>query len=171
MAEGVFQKAIKNGQFVVTAECTPPRGADAAPAQGVRGRARRRGECDLRARERGRRRGFRSLAACRHLAAAGAEPVLHLLTRDLNRIALQSTILGAASMGVKNVLCLSGRHQALTSSSSARGVFDVDPIQLLQVADAMRKDGKLADGQRSTPRSSWCSGPTPTRSPIRWSCR
>ena len=88
-----------------------------------------------------------ALAASSHLIGAGAEPILHLLTRDMNRIALQANILGAASLGVKSILCTSGRHQTLTSSRSARGVFDVDPIQLLSIANAMRKTGQLADGQ------------------------
>jgi methylenetetrahydrofolate reductase (NADPH) len=82
-----------------------------------------------------------------HLASAGAEPVLCLLTRDLNRIALQASILGAVSMGVKNVLCLSGRHQALTSCVSAKGVFDIDQVQLVRLADSLRREGKLSDGR------------------------
>lgn len=140
-------EAVRNGRFVVTAECTPPRGAD----------TRRLAECVAKLdgsvaaicapeSEDGVR--LCSLAACAHLSKAGAEPVVHLLTRDLNRIALQSAILGAASMGIRNVLCLSGRHQTLTTSRSARGVFDVDPIQFLSIADAMRREGKLADGQQ-----------------------
>lgn len=88
-----------------------------------------------------------ALAASSHLIGAGAEPILHLLTRDMNRIALQAGILGAASMGIKSILCTAGRHQTLTSSRSARGVFDIDPIQLLGIADAMRKTGEFADGQ------------------------
>ena len=139
-------EAIGNGQFVVTAECRPPRGPDAArlkacaSALGGMVSAICAPESDDGAR-------LSSLAACGHLAAAGAEPVLHLLTRDANRIGLQAQVLGAASMGIKNVLCLTGRHQALTSSGTARGVFDLDPVQLLQVADKIRKEGILADGQ------------------------
>jgi len=87
-----------------------------------------------------------SLAACAHLASAGAEAILHLLTRDMNRISLQAAILGAASIGIQNVLCTAGRHQTLTTSGSAKGVFDIDPVQLLRIADGIRKEGKLADG-------------------------
>jgi methylenetetrahydrofolate reductase (NADPH) len=88
-----------------------------------------------------------SLAACAHLAKAGVEPVMALAARDHNRIALQSMILGAASMGINNIFCTAGRHQTLTSAGSAKAVFDLDPIQLLQIADAMRKKGNLSDGQ------------------------
>ena len=139
-------EAIGNGKFVVTAECRPPRGADparlkaCASALGGMVSAICAPESEDGAR-------LSSLAACGHLAAAGAEPALHLLTRDANRIGLQAEILGAASMGIKNFLCLTGRHQALTSSGTARGVFDLDPVQLLQVADKIRKEGVLADGQ------------------------
>jgi len=136
-------EAIKSGQFVAIAECRPPRGAGAEVFKPC-------ADADLHAvsvpeSEDGVR--LCSLAACGHLIAAGVEPILHLLTRDMNRIALQANILGAASMGIKNVFCTSGRHQALTTSVTAKGVFDVDPLQLLQIADAMRKEGKLADGQ------------------------
>ena len=141
-----LSEAIKSGQFVIAAECRPPRGAgtdvfkSCADALGNLVHAVGAPESEDGVRQ-------CSLAACSHLAAAGAEPILHLLTRDSNRIGLQASILGAASMGIRNILCISGRHQTLTSSATAKGVFDLDPIQLLQVADAMRKEGRLADGQ------------------------
>jgi len=143
---GNLAGAVASGDFVVTAQCRPPRGGDVDRlkkcAADLRGVVHAISAPES---EDGPRQS--SLAACAHLADAGVEPILHLLTRDMNRIALQSAILGAASMGVRNVLCLSGRHQTLTTSSSARGVFDIDPIQLLRVADGMRKEGRLADGQ------------------------
>jgi methylenetetrahydrofolate reductase (NADPH) len=140
-----FQQAISSGRFVLTAECLPPIGAAPnglkscaqALAAGVDAVCAPESEDGVR---------LSSLAACTHIAAAGADPVVHLLTRDCNRIALQSMLLGAASLGVKNVFCTTGRHQALTSAKSARGVFDLDQIQLLQVADGLRREGKLADG-------------------------
>ena len=146
MAGSKLAEAIESGQFVVVAECRPPRGAGAdvfkscVSALGSSVTAISAPESEDGVRQ-------CSLAACAHLIAAGAEPILHLLTRDMNRIALQASILGAASMGIKNILCTSGRHQALTTSGTAKGVFDIDPIQLLRIADAMRKDGRLADGQ------------------------
>lgn len=139
-------KAIKDGEFIITGECYPPKGAD--PASLIECASRMKGlvqAINVPESEDGPRMG--SIAACKHILDAGAEPILHLLTRDLNRIALQSAILGAASLGVKNILCLAGWHQALTSTGDAKGVFDIDPIQLLQVADSIRKDGKLSDGE------------------------
>lgn len=141
-----FPDAVRSGEFVVTSECAPPRGAGvdrlkqcAASLAGLVN-AINVPECEDGVR-------MSALAACSHLISAGAEPILHLLTRDMNRIALQAGILGAASMGIKSILCTTGRHQALTTSRSARGVFDIDPIQLIQIADAIRKTGELADGQ------------------------
>lgn len=150
MAATGMAEAIAGSGFVVTAECAPPRGAlgghfrdCAAALQGsvhaisVPESADGPRPC--------------SLAGCSLLASAGADPILNLLTRDLNRIALQATILGACALGVRQVLCVAGRHQALTNSPEARGVFDIDPIQLLRVADAMRKDGQLASEEPTDP--------------------
>lgn len=147
MYDGHLAKAIGNGQFIVTAEYSPPRGTEAKKLQAcaatlgglVHAVYAPESEDGVR---------MSSLAACSHLAAAGAEPILSLLSRDMNRIALQAAILGASSMEVHNIFCLSGKHQTLTTSSSARGVFDIDPIQLLQVADGMRKERQLADGRQ-----------------------
>jgi len=147
MNESSLARAISSGGFVVTAECRSPRG----PANGFADDCVARlgdkvNAITVSESEDGVR--LSSLAACALIARAGVEPMLHILTRDMNRIALQSTILGAASLGVRNVLCTSGRHQALTTSGKARGVFDLDPIQLVSVADRMRKDGVLADGAK-----------------------
>jgi len=141
-----FADTLKSGGFVVTAQCTPPRGASAEALNACAGVLN--GACAISVAECEDGVRMSALAACSHLIAAGAEPILHLLTRDMNRIALQASLLGAASMGVKSVLCTSGRHQTLTDARSARGVFDVDPIQLIGIADAMRKSGVLEDGSR-----------------------
>lgn len=146
MAGTKLSKAAKNGRFIVTAECKPPRGPK---TESIKACASALGKTVHAIAAPGSEDGVRlpSLAVCCQLSAADVEPILYLLTRDVNRIALQSAILGAASMGIGNIMCLSGRHQALTTSGSARGVFDVDPIQLLRIADGIRKEGKLADGQ------------------------
>lgn len=141
-----FAQAIGSGKLVITAECRPPRGAGSEGLKSCAGALANSVDALCVAEsEDGVRQS--SLAACTHVAAAGAEPIMTLLTRDANRIALQSMLLGAASMGITNVFCISGRHQTLTTSRSARGVFDLDPVQLLQVADALRKEGRLADGE------------------------
>lgn len=89
-----------------------------------------------------------SLAASFLLGQAGIEPVYQVVTRDRNRIALQSDLLGAASLGIKNVLCLSGYHQALAGCPESANVFDIDSIQLIAAVRKMADEGLLLDGTR-----------------------
>ncbi len=89
-----------------------------------------------------------SLAACAIVLKCGIEPVLQMVTRDRNRIALQSDLLGAASLGIKNVLCLSGYHQTLIGCSESANVFDVDSTQFIQLVSRMSEQGMLADGTK-----------------------
>ena len=88
-----------------------------------------------------------SLAASVALNRAGIEPVYQLVTRDRNRIALQSDLLGAAFLGIKNVLCLSGFHQTLIDCSQAANVFDIDSIQFIALVKGMN-EGSLLDGTK-----------------------
>jgi methylenetetrahydrofolate reductase (NADPH) len=87
-----------------------------------------------------------SLAACIHLKLMGVDPVLQMVTRDRNRIALQSDILGAASFDINNILCLSGDHQIFGDCPTGQNVFDLDSMQLLQTVRHMRDDGKFLNG-------------------------
>jgi methylenetetrahydrofolate reductase (NADPH) len=89
-----------------------------------------------------------SLAASVALYRAGIEPVYQLVTRDRNRIALQSDLLGAALLGIKNVLCLSGFHQTMIDCPQAANVFDIDSIQLIAAVKAMNEEGALLDGTK-----------------------
>lgn len=88
-----------------------------------------------------------SLAASVALSRSGVEPVFQIITRDRNRIALQSDLLGAAHLGIKNVLCLSGFHQTLIGCGESANVFDVDSIQLINIVKRMN-DGELLDGTK-----------------------
>jgi methylenetetrahydrofolate reductase (NADPH) len=88
-----------------------------------------------------------SLAASVALNRAGIEPVYQIVTRDRNRIALQSDLLGAAFLGIKNVLCLSGFHQTLIDCPQAANVFDIDSIQLINLVKTMN-EGLLLDGTK-----------------------
>jgi methylenetetrahydrofolate reductase (NADPH) len=89
-----------------------------------------------------------SLAASVLLAQSGIEPIYQVVTRDRNRIAIQSDLLGAASLGIGNILCLSGYHQTLTTSSESANVYDIDSIQLLDMVRRMRNDGVLLNGSK-----------------------
>ncbi len=87
-----------------------------------------------------------SLAACIRLKLMGIEPVLQMVTRDRNRIALQSDILGAASFGISNMLCLSGDHQSFGDCAKGQNVHDIDSMQLIQTVRLMRDEGKFLGG-------------------------
>ena len=87
-----------------------------------------------------------SLAACVHVKQMGLEPVLQMVTRDRNRIALQSDILGAASFDINTMLCLSGDHQSFGDCPTGQNVHDIDSMQLLQTVRHMCDDGKFLGG-------------------------
>ena len=87
-----------------------------------------------------------SLAGCVLLKQAGVEPVMQMVTRDRNRIALQSDVLGAVALGISNILCLTGDHQKFGNHPSAKGVFDIDSIQLIQTLKNMRDEKKFLSG-------------------------
>jgi methylenetetrahydrofolate reductase (NADPH) len=89
-----------------------------------------------------------SLASSIVLNHSGIEPIYQLVTRDRNRIALQSDLLGAASLGIKNVLCLSGYHQTLTECPESANVYDIDSIQLIAAVTQIRDEGILLDGTK-----------------------
>jgi methylenetetrahydrofolate reductase (NADPH) len=88
-----------------------------------------------------------SLAASVALLRAGIEPVYQVVTRDRNRIALQSDLLGAAFLGIKIVLCLSGFHQTLIDCPQAANVYDIDSIQLINLVKTMN-EGLLLNGTK-----------------------
>ncbi len=89
-----------------------------------------------------------SLAACALLVRAGYEPVLQMTCRDRNRIALQGDLLGAAALGIRNVLCLTGDDVSAGDQPQAKRVFDLDSIQLLYMARQMRDKGIFLNGRR-----------------------
>ena len=92
--------------------------------------------------------GMYSLAASVILAQSGIEPVYQVVTRDRNRIAIQSDLLGAAALGIRNILCLSGYHQTLTDHPESANVYDLDSTQLLKVLKKMREQGELLNGEK-----------------------
>ena len=144
--ESQLRKVLVADRFAVTAECGPPKGADpeavlkkgkllAGYADSINVTDNQTGVVRL-----------SSLAACVLLRQAGLDPVLQMVTRDRNRIALQSDLLGASALGIRNVLCLSGDHQSFGNQPQARGVFDLDSLQLISAARQMRDRGQILGG-------------------------
>ena len=87
-----------------------------------------------------------SIAAAAIAISCGVEPVVQMVCRDRNRIAMQSDILGAAALGVKNLLCLSGDHQKFGNHPQAANVFDIDSVQLIAMVKRMRDDKQFISG-------------------------
>ncbi len=141
-----LKEILDGGGFAVTSECGPPRGADPEII-------RKKGEL---------LRGcvdavnvtdnqtaivrMSSIAAGAHLVGMGLEPVMQMVVRDRNRIAIQSDILGAWSLGIKNILCLSGDHQSFGSQPDAMNVFDIDSMNLVRTVRIMADEGKDMSG-------------------------
>jgi methylenetetrahydrofolate reductase (NADPH) len=141
-----LQQVLESGAFAVTAECGPPRGAN---AEAVRRKAELlRDAVDAVNVTDNQSAVVRmcSMAACKHLIDAGIEPVMQMVTRDRNRLALQADIMGAYSLGIHNLVCLSGDHQSLGSEPGAMNVFDIDSVNLLDTARGMRDEGKDLSG-------------------------
>jgi len=141
-----LEKVLKSGQMAVTSECGPPRSSDSAgiieKGELIRNHV---DSVNITDNQTSVTR-LCSLAACIHLKQQGLDPVLQMVVRDRNRIALQSDILGAASFNINNMLCLSGDHQSFGDHPNAQNVFDIDSMQLIQTARHMRDEGMFLGG-------------------------
>ena len=141
-----LEKVLKSGAFVVTAEAGPPRGTVAAVVQ--KKAELLKGCCDAVNVTDNQTAIVRlsSLAGCVLLKGKGVEPVMQIVCRDRNRIAIQSDVLGAIALGIGNFLCLSGDHQKFGNHPGAKGVFDIDSIQLIQTLKKIRDERKFLSG-------------------------
>src|ERR1700749_4583412 len=153
-----FQRRLAAGEFAVTAEIGPPRGADTAPV--ARTAALLRGWVDAVniTDNQGAAVRLSSLSGSVAALRAGVEPIMQLTCRDRNRIALQSELLSAAALGVPNVLVMTGDHPRHGDHADAKPVFDLDSTQLLKVAAAMRDQGRLMSGRDRKPPPGWFLG-------------
>ena len=150
-------KKIEGGGFIVTAEYLPTVGTD-NPALDPVADALAKGVLAVNVADNHYGVAMSSLAASVAMMKSGIEPIYQIVTRDRNRIALQSDLLGAAYLGLKNVLCLSGYHQTLVGCPESANVFDIDSIQLLAVVKKMRDEGELLDGTKIRGRFSMLAG-------------
>ena len=141
-----LEKILAAGHYAVTSECGPPRGSD--PAGIVEKAELIKNHVDAINITDNQTSVCRtcSLAVCIRLKTMGIEPVLQMVTRDRNRIALQSDILGAAHWDIHNILCLSGDHQSFGDCSLGQNVHDLDSMQLLQTVRQMCDEGKFLGG-------------------------
>jgi len=145
-ARSDLERVLLENKFAVTAEIGPPKSAS---AESVRRHAREmRGSADafnLTDNQTAMSR-MSSIACAAVLIQEGLEPVVQMTCRDRNRIAMQSDILGASALGVRNVLCISGDHQTFGNMKEAKNVYDIDSVQELMILRKMRDEGKLWSG-------------------------
>jgi methylenetetrahydrofolate reductase (NADPH) len=142
-----IERLLEQGKFVVTSECGPPRGAD--PEVIRKKGSLLKGVVDAVNVTDNQTSIVRmsSLASCLILKEMGFDPIWQLVCRDRNRIAIQSDILGAAALGINNILCLSGDHQSFGDHAKAKNVYDIDSIQLIQTVKTLRDEGKFLSGE------------------------
>jgi len=138
-----LQQQLAAGRFVVTAEIAPPKGCDLG---GVLATARQlAGVTAINVTDnQGANMRMSPLAVAAVLVREGYEPILQLTCRDRNRMALQSDLLGAAALGVENLLLLSGDHARFGDHPGARAVFDLDSVQLMQAVDGLTRGEDMA---------------------------
>ena len=141
-----LEKVFESGKWAVTGEIGPPASAD---PEVVRKKAKiLKGYVDAANVTDGQTAVVRlaSWASCLIAKEVGIEPICQMTCRDRNRIALQMDILGIAAMGLNNMLCLTGDHQVFGNHPKAKGVYDIDSIQLIQMVKNMRDEKKFQCG-------------------------
>lgn len=145
-SESNLEKVLKSGHFAFTGELGPPRGTD---AEEVKEKARfLKGNVDsvnITDNQTAMVR-MSSWAASLIAIDEGLEPNYQMVCRDRNRLAMQADILGGAALGIRNMLCLSGDHQKFGDHPDAKGVFDIDSIQLIAMVKQMRDEGLFLSG-------------------------
>ncbi len=141
-----LEKILAAGHLAVTSECGPPRSTDGSIVEEKANIIKDYVDAINVTDNQTSVVRLCSLASCIRIKEMGLEPVLQMVTRDRNRIAIQSDILGAASFGINNILCLTGDHQQFGDHPNAANVFDLDSTQLIQTVKLMRDEGKLLGG-------------------------
>jgi methylenetetrahydrofolate reductase (NADPH) len=141
-----LEKVLESGKFAVTAELGPPKGTGTKTlfrkAESLKGAVDAVNVTDNQTAI----TRMCSLAVCNLVRQAGVEPVMQITCRDRNRIAIQADVLGAVALGIRNILCLSGDHQKFGNHPTAKNVYDIDSVQLIQILCGMRDRHKFASG-------------------------
>ncbi len=142
-----LERVLQSGSFAVTAELGPPKNADAEVIRKKAGILRGYADAVNITDNQTAVVRLSSIAAGSILLPLGLEPIIQMTCRDRNRIAIQSDLLGASALGLKNLLCLTGDHQKFGNHPQSKGVFDLDSIQLLKMVRDMRDEKKFQSGE------------------------
>jgi methylenetetrahydrofolate reductase (NADPH) len=139
-----LKETLDLGRFAVTVEYNPPKGTNVAAildsAKGLVGRVDAVNVTDNTAAV--MRAG--SLSVCRLLYELGHDPVMQITCRDRNRLAIQSDLLGAHLLGIRNVLCLTGDYPTVGDHKDAKPVYDLDSVQIMQLIQGLNNGRDLA---------------------------
>ena len=152
-----LKEKIDTGDFIVTAELGPPRSA--SPRSIIKKVTYFQDGVDAVNITDNQTAIVRlsSIAAAAIVREHGLEPVIQMTCRDRNRIAIQGDLLGAAALGIENVLCLTGDHVTFGDHPEARPVFDLDSVQLLKTV-AYMNSGRFLSGEKIKTRPTFCCG-------------
>jgi len=142
-----LEKVLNAGLFAFTGECGPPQGANLTHLKEKAGYLKGCVDAVNVTDNQTAVVRMSSWAASLILLQEGLEPNFQMVCRDRNRLAIQSDILGAYTMGIRNMLCLSGDHQKFGNHPEAKNVFDIDSMQLIYTTKTMRDEGKFLSGQ------------------------
>ena len=142
-----LEKVFVNGHFAVTSELGPPKGNDVGVIQ--RKVDFLRGYVDAVNITDNQTAIVRmsSIATSAFVIQMGMEPVMQMVTRDRNRIAMQSDLFGATALGIKNIVCLTGDHHTFGNQVNAKNVHDLDSVQLINMVKTMRDEKTLMGGE------------------------
>jgi methylenetetrahydrofolate reductase (NADPH) len=146
-----LRERLASGGFAVTAEISPPRGAGTGPVNQTAALLRDWVDAVNVTDNQGSHVRLASWAGSLAALAAGLEPVMQMTCRDRNRIALQSDLLGASALGIRNILVMTGDHPKFGDHPEAKPVFDLDSVQLLWTLRHMRDQGVLLSGRKLNP--------------------
>ncbi len=142
-----LEKVLKAGHFALTGECGPPRGANVAHLKEKFGHLKGMVDAVNLTDNQTAVVRLSSWAASAIMVQEGLEPNFQMVCRDRNRLAMQSDILGVYSLGVRNMLCLSGDHQKFGNHPQAKNVYDIDSMQLISLVRKMRDEGQFFNGE------------------------
>lgn len=146
-----LESLLRAGTFVMTAETSPPDGASAHSVLGRSGCLKGYADAVNVTDGAGAKAHMSALAAATILARDGIEPVLQFTVRDRNRLALQGDLIGAAALGVHNILCLHGDDPKNGDQPETKPVYDIDSRSLMTTARHLRNEGKLPSGRAIDP--------------------
>jgi len=139
-AESNLERILEAGEFAVTAELGPPKSADVQVVEKKAGFLKGMVDAVNITDNQTAIVRMSSIAAGALAMREGLEPVIQITCRDRNRIAIQSDVLGAYALGMRNILCLTGDHQSFGNHQTSKNVYDMDSVQLIQTLRSMRDD-------------------------------